>query len=80
MPSWIGRFLSSSVGKKTVMALTGLSLVGFLVVHLLGNFTLYTEKVLLSQIISDPTIRKLSLENTPKITVKVDRGWHENSN
>ena len=42
MPSWIGRFLSSSVGKKTVMALTGLSLVGFLVVHLLGNFTLYT--------------------------------------
>ncbi|HIF40052.1 MAG TPA: succinate dehydrogenase cytochrome b subunit [Planctomycetes bacterium] len=42
MPSWIGRFLSSSVGKKTVMAVTGLSLVGFLVAHLLGNFSLYT--------------------------------------
>ena len=42
MPSWIGRFLSSSVGKKTVLAVTGLSLVGFLVVHLLGNFSLYT--------------------------------------
>ena len=42
MPSWIGRFLSSSVGKKTVLAVTGLSLVGFLVAHLLGNFSLYT--------------------------------------
>ncbi len=45
MFSWIGQFLSSSVGKKTVMALTGLSLVGFLVVHLLGNFSLYTGGV-----------------------------------
>ncbi|MDP6938723.1 MAG: succinate dehydrogenase cytochrome b subunit [Planctomycetota bacterium] len=45
MPSWIGRFLSSSVGKKTVLAVTGLSLVGFLVVHLLGNFSLYTGGV-----------------------------------
>jgi succinate dehydrogenase / fumarate reductase cytochrome b subunit len=42
MPSWIGRFLSSSVGKKTVLAVTGLSLVGLLVAHLLGNFSLYT--------------------------------------
>lgn len=42
MFSWLGRFLSTSVGKKTVMAITGLSLVGFLVVHLLGNITLWT--------------------------------------
>lgn len=38
---WLGRFLSTSIGKKTVMALTGLSLVGFLIVHLLGNITLW---------------------------------------
>ena len=33
--------LSSSVGKKLVMALSGLALVGFLVEHLLGNLLLY---------------------------------------
>ena len=41
MLSWFGRFLTTSIGKKTLMALTGLSLVGFLVAHLLGNLTLY---------------------------------------
>lgn len=42
MLSWFGRFLSTSIGKKTLMALTGLALVGFLIAHLLGNLTLYT--------------------------------------
>jgi succinate dehydrogenase / fumarate reductase cytochrome b subunit len=41
MFSWIGRFLSSSIGKKTTMAVTGLLLVGFLVMHLAGNLLLY---------------------------------------
>jgi succinate dehydrogenase / fumarate reductase cytochrome b subunit len=41
MISWPGKFLSTSVGKKTVMAVTGLSLVGFLVVHLIGNINLW---------------------------------------
>jgi succinate dehydrogenase / fumarate reductase cytochrome b subunit len=41
MLSWLGRFLSSSIGKKTLMALTGLMLVGFLLAHLAGNLTLY---------------------------------------
>ena len=43
MLSWTGRFLTSSIGKKTFMALTGLGLVGFLVVHLAGNLTLYAS-------------------------------------
>jgi len=43
MLSWIGRFLSSSIGKKTVMALTGLGLVGFLIGHLAGNLTLWVD-------------------------------------
>ena len=33
--------LTSSIGKKYVMAVTGLSLVGFMVTHLLANLTLY---------------------------------------
>ena len=35
------RVLSSSIGKKLLMGLTGLSLCGFLVVHLAGNLLLY---------------------------------------
>ena len=33
--------LGSSIGKKLMMAATGLSFIGFLVVHLAGNLTLY---------------------------------------
>lgn len=41
MKNWLGRFLSSSLGRKYVMAATGLSLVLFLVAHLAGNATLF---------------------------------------
>jgi succinate dehydrogenase / fumarate reductase cytochrome b subunit len=41
MQSRLGSFLSSSIGKKLVMALTGLALVGFLIVHLAGNLLLF---------------------------------------
>lgn len=52
--NWIGRFLTSSLGKKLIMSLTGLFLVIFLIVHLSGNlqllagdngqsFNIYTE-------------------------------------
>lgn len=43
MLSWLQRTLTSSIGRKTIMAVTGLSLIGFLVVHLLGNLTLYAD-------------------------------------
>ena len=35
------KFLNSSIGRKYVMAITGLSLLLFLIVHLVGNLTLY---------------------------------------
>ena len=38
--SWFVKFLSSSIGQKVVMALTGLFLMLFLVIHLLGNLQL----------------------------------------
>jgi len=34
-------FLSSSIGRKIVMAITGLMLLGFLVIHLFGNSLIY---------------------------------------
>ncbi len=38
----LSKILGSSVGKKYVMALTGLAMVFFLLEHLLGNFLLYS--------------------------------------
>ncbi len=38
--SWFSKFLTSSIGQKTVMALTGIFLTLFLAVHLLGNLQL----------------------------------------
>jgi len=38
---WLLRFMNSSIGKKFVMAVTGSFLMIFLIVHLIGNLTLY---------------------------------------
>jgi succinate dehydrogenase / fumarate reductase cytochrome b subunit len=38
---WITAFLGSSIGKKLMMAVTGLSFCGFLAVHLGGNLSIY---------------------------------------
>ncbi|MFH1984840.1 MAG: succinate dehydrogenase cytochrome b subunit [Pseudomonadota bacterium] len=39
--NWVTDTVGSSVGKKVMMALTGLSFCGFLAAHLAGNLTLY---------------------------------------
>lgn len=38
--SWFKDTLSSSIGRKLIMAITGLGLIGFLLVHLIGNIAL----------------------------------------
>lgn len=40
---WITRFLTSSIGQKLIMSLTGLFLIIFLLVHLLGNLAILTD-------------------------------------
>jgi succinate dehydrogenase / fumarate reductase cytochrome b subunit len=40
---WLTKFLSSSIGQKVVMSLTGLFLMLFLIVHLLGNLQLLKD-------------------------------------
>lgn len=42
MPQFI-KMIQSSIGKKIIMALTGLAMVGFLIEHLTGNLLLFTE-------------------------------------
>lgn len=41
--SWFTNFLTSSIGKKLIMSLTGLFLILFLKVHLLGNLQLLKD-------------------------------------
>lgn len=41
--SWLSETLSSTLGRKIIMSLTGLFLVTFLIVHLTGNFQLLIE-------------------------------------
>lgn len=38
---WFSKFINSSIGKKFTMALTGSFLLIFLVIHLIGNITLF---------------------------------------
>jgi succinate dehydrogenase / fumarate reductase, cytochrome b subunit len=38
---WFSRFINSSIGKKFIMAVTGSFLLIFLIIHLIGNITLF---------------------------------------
>lgn len=42
--NWIASTLGSSIGKKLMMALTGMAFIGFLAAHLAGNLTIYGGK------------------------------------
>lgn len=44
MLTWMRTTLSTSIGKKVVMGLSGAALVGFLAAHLAGNLTIYADK------------------------------------
>lgn len=39
--TWVGNFYRSAVGKKAVMAVTGVILFGFVFLHMIGNLKLY---------------------------------------
>lgn len=41
--NWFSKFLTSSIGRKLIMSLTGLFLIIFLVVHLVGNLQLLID-------------------------------------
>ncbi len=41
--AWLTNYLTSSIGRKLTMSLTGLFMILFLVVHLLGNFQLLKD-------------------------------------
>ncbi|MEL6391256.1 MAG: succinate dehydrogenase cytochrome b subunit [Bacteroidota bacterium] len=43
MLNWFIRFITSSIGQKIIMSLTGLFLITFLIVHLVGNLQLLQD-------------------------------------
>ena len=43
MLTWLTRTARSSIGRKALVALTGLALIGFLIAHLAGNMTFYAD-------------------------------------
>ena len=47
--SWFGNFYRSAVGKKAVMAVTGVILFGWIFLHMVGNLKLYLGSVHLNE-------------------------------
>ncbi|MEM9824551.1 MAG: succinate dehydrogenase cytochrome b subunit, partial [Bacteroidota bacterium] len=41
--NWLSKFLTSSIGRKLIMSLTGIFLILFLIVHLIGNLQLLVD-------------------------------------
>jgi len=56
----VATFLSSSIGRKVLMALTGLAMIGFLVAHLIGNLLIFSGPDMFNgysaKLISNPLI------------------------
>ncbi|HEX7152342.1 MAG TPA: succinate dehydrogenase cytochrome b subunit [Thermoanaerobaculia bacterium] len=51
--TWFGNFYRSAIGKKAVMAVTGVILFGFVLIHMLGNLKVYFPK---HESAKDPTV------------------------
>lgn len=75
--NWFTIFFSSSIGKKLVMALTGLFLILFLVVHLIGNLQLLKSdsgeafNIYARVMTSNPIIKVISYVNYAAILFHV---------
>jgi succinate dehydrogenase / fumarate reductase cytochrome b subunit len=75
--NWFTEFLSSTLGKKLIMALTGLFIILFLVVHLAGNLQLLHDddgkafNIYASFMTSNPLIKTVSYVNYSFILIHV---------
>lgn len=75
--SWVSKTLSSTLGRKLLMALTGLFLILFLVVHLAGNLQLLIPdqgqsfNIYAATMANNPLIRVVSIANFAFILIHV---------
>lgn len=79
--SWFSDFLTSSIGRKVVMSLTGLFLILFLVVHLAGNLQLLYDdggekfNLYASFMTTNPLIKTISYLLYASILLHAIQGW-----
>lgn len=79
--NWFFNFLTSSIGRKVIMSLTGLFLILFLVIHLIGNFKLLLadggEKFNLYAkfMTTNPLIKTVSYLLYASILLHAVQGW-----
>lgn len=84
--SWFTRALNSSIGKKIVMALTGICLILFLIIHLVNNLTLFAGPELFNKVVKNldgikPLIRVIEIILASIIVLHIFNGlklWIEN--
>lgn len=78
---WFSKFLTSSIGKKVVMSLTGLFLIIFLVVHLAGNLQLLIDdqgrqfNLYAKFMTTNPLIKTISYLLYAFILIHAIQGW-----
>lgn len=63
--SWLAAFYASSIGKKIIVALTGLVMIGYLVAHMLGNLQVFAGR--------GPTIEATKLNEYARL-LRVEMG------
>ncbi len=63
--SWLGTFYATSIGKKIVVALTGLVMVAYLIAHMLGNLQVFAGR--------GPTIEATKLNEYARL-LRVEMG------
>lgn len=79
--SWFTNFLTSSIGQKFVMSITGLFLISFLIVHLAGNLKLLYDdggeafNVYAYFMTHNPLIKTVSYVLYISILVHAIQGW-----
>lgn len=87
--SWITNFLTSSLGRKVIMSLTGLFLIQFLLIHLIGNLQLLAGdegqqfNVYAKFMTSNPIIKTVSIVLYASIILHIVQGiaiWIKNRN
>ncbi|MFZ4425684.1 MAG: succinate dehydrogenase cytochrome b subunit [Saprospiraceae bacterium] len=78
---WFDQFLTSSIGKKIIMSLTGLFLIVFLAVHLVGNLQLLQQdggtafNVYAKFMTTNPLIKTVSYLLYLFILIHAVQGW-----
>jgi succinate dehydrogenase / fumarate reductase, cytochrome b subunit len=75
--NWFSRLLTSTLGRKVMMAITGLFLILFLIIHLIGNLQLLKNdqgeafNIYAKFMTSNPLIKTISYVNYAAILVHI---------